>query len=775
MPAAHRSLVETRGRFASVPRPGLIVDRLCAQGCGSLHPGRKPTPLRGSTAVGDGVRLAAKGERFPRRDLQDTARSVDAKWSPLLPFGLVFTKVRSEVTLRLGIAVLLDTALLGTGLLFAGSAPKAEYRDSERKHWSLLQRTHPEVPAYSQKAGALWATNSDAPANLRDSVGAIDAFVLSRLEKEGLQAAAPAGRRTLIRRLYFDLIGLPPSPAEVADFLADKSPGAYPKLVEHLLGSPHYGERRALHWLDVVRFAESEGFEYDRHMPGAWRFRDYVIQSFNNDKPYDQFVREQLAGDEIDPDKNEYKIAAGFHRLGAVRRNAGNQEVSSSRNEVLTERTDIIGASFLGLTVGCARCHDHMFDAIRQKDYYRLQAFLAATQEHNLILATEERQADWKARTDEINAKVKALKEAVKKLPTDERQPTYDEVLRLEAALPGPLPTICSIQNDDEKRTEIHVLERGNYDSKGEAVGIRALGVLLPEGAPGLPPETSAPRTKLAEWITDPDHPLTARVMVNRIWQSHFGQGIVRTANDFGFNGDRPSHPELLDFLANEFVESGWSVKHMHRLIVLSHSYRQSSRSAHEGAGIAKDPENRFFWRYSRRRLQAEEIRDAMLAVSGRLNTKRGGKSILVPVEEGLVNLLYKPSQWKVAADTREHERRSVYLMAKRNLRVPFMEVFDQPTLQTSCYRRESSTHAPQALELLNGDLSNNLAVAFAERLRKEVGSNQVQQVERAYLLAAGRDATDKELELGVEFLKEQPLREFALAMFNLNSFLYVN
>ena len=674
------------------------------------------------------------------------------------------------MTLRLGI-----TALLGTALLSAVAAPRSEYRDSERKHWSLLERTQPRVPAFSAGAGEQWIRSSDSPQPLRDSVEAIDAFVLSRLNEEGLRPASPADRRVLIRRLYFDLIGLPPTPAEVADFLTDKSPGAYPKLVERLLASPHYGERWAQHWLDVVRFAESEGFEYDRHLPGAWRFRDYVIQSFNNDKPYDQFIREQLAGDEIDPGRNEYKIAAGFHRLGAVRRNAGNQEVAGSRNEVLTGRTDIIGAAFLGLTVGCARCHDHMFDPIRQKDYYRLQGFLAATREHNLVLAGEETQAAWKTKTEEINKKVKELKEKAKKLPTEERKPVYAEAARLEATLPEPLPTICSIENVDEKRTQIHVLERGNWDNKGDAVNIRALGVLLPEGAGELPPDTKNPRTKLADWIAGPDHPLTARVMVNRIWQYHFGQGIVRTANDFGFNGDRPSHPELLDFLANEFVDSGWSVKHMHRLIVLSQSYRQSSRSAHEATGIKKDPENRLLWRFSRRRLQAEEIRDAMLSVSGKLNTRRGGKSIIVPVEEGLVKLLYKPSQWKVAEDRSEHYRRSVYLMAKRNLRVPFMEVFDQPALQTSCYRRESSTHAPQALELLNGELSNELAAAFAERLESEVGSNKTQQVERAYLLAAGRDATEKELELGVEFLEEQPLREFALAMFNLNSFLYLN
>ena len=521
------------------------------------------------------------------------------------------------MTLRLGIA-----ALLGTALLLVAAAPRSEYRDSERKHWSLLERTQPHVPAFSAGTGEEWIRSPDSPQPLRDSVEAIDAFVLSRLNEEGLRPASPADRRTLIRRLYFDLIGLPPTPAEVADFLTDKSPGVYLKLVDRLLASPHYGERWAQHWLDVVRFAESEGFEYDSHLPGAWRFRDYVIQSFNNDKPYDQFIREQLAGDEIDPSRNEYKIAAGFHRLGAVRRNAGNQEVAGSRNEVLTGRTDIIGAAFLGLTVGCARCHDHMFDPIRQKDYYRLQGFLAATREHNLVLASEETQAAWKAKTEEIKKKVKELKEKAKKLSTEERKPVNAEAARLEATLPEPLPTICSIENVDEKRTQIHVLERGNWDNKGDAVNIRALGVLLPEGAGELPPDTKNPRTKLADWIAGPDHPLTARVMVNRIWQYHFGQGIVRTANDFGFNGDRPSHPELLDFLANEFVDSGWSVKHMHRLIVLSQSYRQSSRSAHEATGIKKDPENRLLWRFSRRRLQAEEIRDSMLAVAGKLNTR---------------------------------------------------------------------------------------------------------------------------------------------------------
>jgi hypothetical protein len=298
---------------------------------------------------------------------------------------------------------------------------------------------------------------------------------------------------------------------------------------------------------------------------------------------------------------------------------------------------------------------------------------------------------------------------------------------------------------------------------------------LLPDGSPALPADVRNPRTTLAQWLTAPDHPLTARVMANRIWTWRFGTGIVNTPNDFGFNGDAPSHPELLDYLASEFVKKGWSIKAMHRLMLTSSTYRQSFQSPNETLGLQKDPDNRLHWRFSRRRLEAEEIRDAMLAVAGTLNPALGGPSIMVPVEQELVDLLYKPSQWEVAEDPADHHRRSVYLIAKRNLRLPFMEVFDQPALLTSCARRETSTHAPQALELLNGDTSNALAQEFANRLQREVGSSPVQQVERAYLLAAARAPSAKELQLGVDFLKTQPLREFALTMFNLNAFLYVN
>lgn len=666
------------------------------------------------------------------------------------------------------IALVSGAVLLTTSILFAGAARvESEYRESERKFWSLQKRSQPAVPAFSDESEQTWVRNS------------VDAFVLKKLKEEGLRPAPETDRSTLIRRVTFDLTGLPPSPAEVADFVSDNSPDAYEKVVDRLLASGRYGERWGVRWLDVVRFAETEGFEYDREVHGSWRYRDYVIQSFNNDKPYDQFVREQIAGDEIGPDKEEMQIAAGFHRLGAVRRNAGNQEVASSRNEVLTERTDIIGAAFLGLTVGCARCHDHMFDPIRQKDYYRMQAFLAATQEYQIVVAPEEEQKYVEETTKRIDSEIKKLRGTTKGLEGDEKKAAQKkinaQIEELKAQIPKPLPAIASIKNDPEKRTPIHILERGNYDSKGEPVGMRPLGVLLPDGTPEFAEDIPNPRTRLANWLTDPEHPLTARVAVNRIWEFHFGNGIVNTPNDFGFMGDRPSHPELLDHLANTFVDGGWKMKPIHRMMVLSSTYRQSSMSPNEASASEKDPENRLLWKFNRRRLEAEELRDTMLAVAGKLNLEAGGKSIMIPVEQELVDSLYKPDQWQVAVDPEDHSRRSVYLIAKRNLRLPFMEVFDQPALMTTCAAREASTHAPQALELLNGRTSNQLAGDLAKRLVREVGTNPEQLTERAYLLAVGRMPTDDEKKLAVEFIENQPLKEFALAIFNLNSFLYVN
>jgi hypothetical protein len=653
--------------------------------------------------------------------------------------------------------LVIGTSLLASLLVASGLE---KYTPVERKHWSFQKRSHPEIPQFSDAEAKAWVR------------GPVDAFVLQRLRKEQLRPAPSADRATLLRRVYFDLTGLPPSPAEVRAFVNDKSPGAWETVVDRLLDDPRCGERWAQHWLDVVRFAETDGFEYDTHRNDAWRYRDYVIRSFQNDKPYDQFIREQLAGDEINPKHEEHRIASGFNRLGPLRKNAGNQEVASSRNEVLTEMTNVVGAAILGVTLGCARCHDHKFDPIRHTDYYRMQAFFAGTHETDVPLASEEEQAAWKTKVDAVQAEMKKLRASMKGLKGDARQSMEKRLKEMESQIPEPLPAIFSVSTDMEKRSPINVLARGDYQNKGEAVGMRPLGVLLPDGAPEL--KTDKPRAALADWILDPEHPLTARVVVNRIWQYHFGRGIVGTPNDFGRMGTRPSHPELLDYLANRFVENGWHWKPLHREILLSSTYRQSGVSPISAAAHEKDPENKLLWHFARRRLEAEEIRDAMLSVSGVLNEKQGGPSVIVPVDKELTNLLYKPSQWAVTPDAKEHDRRSIYLMAKRNLRLPFMEVFDSPDLQISCARREQSTHAPQALELLNGDLSNRLAASFADRLRKEAGPVKLKQVDLAYRLTTGRPPTVKERQIALAFLQQQPLQEFALAVLNLNKFLYV-
>ena len=642
----------------------------------------------------------------------------------------------------------------------------AEYSDGERSFWSFQPRQAAAAPAVDSD----WASSP------------VDAFVWSRLAAAGLRPAPEARRSELARRAYFDTTGLPPTPAELEAFVSDRSPGAWERLVDRLMSSPRWGERAAQRWLDVVRFAETEGFEYDRYLPGLWRYRDYVIESFNRDKPLDRFIAEQLAGDEMAADgpqshaDRELLAAAGFHRLGPVRRNAGNQEVASSRNEVLTERTDIVGTALLGLTVGCARCHDHMFDPIRQVDYYRLQAYFGASRETNLVFNSDSTIEDWQKATKEIATKMKSLRGEIKLAEGEERLRLQAEHDVLESQLPEPPPTLATVRNGSEDRNQVRLLDRGDHTKPLQPVDPRPLGVLLPEDAPTLPPDAEDPRSRLAGWITSPEHPLTARVAVNRIWQGYFGRGIVDTPNDFGAMGGRPSHPALLDFLANELVESGWSTKHVHRLILTSSAYRQASHNpAQEERGMQQDASNRLLWRGPRRRLGAEEVRDAMLAAAGELNLAYGGKSVMLPVEDALVDLLYDPTQWRVPADQAQHRRRSIYLIAKRNLRLPFMEVFDQPALLTSCARRESSTHAPQSLELLNGPISNELAARFAARLDREAGRDLDGIVSQAYLLAAGRPPTEDEALIARNFLADNSLREFALAMFNLNSFLYLN
>jgi hypothetical protein len=374
-----------------------------------------------------------------------------------------------------------------------------------------------------------------------------------------------------------------------------------------------------------------------------------------------------------------------------------------------------------------------------------------------------------------MQEKIKQIKQALETAEGEERLRMRAELAQMQRRLPPPLPTISSVHDEPGERTPIHVLKRGDPERKGKPVGMRVPSALVTARTPKLPPQTKTPRTLLAAWINDPDNSLTARVLVNRIWQYHFGQGIVSTPNDFGVNGSPPSHPELLDYLATEFLANGRRLKPLHRLILHSSTYRQASRSPDSPLGRRKDPDNRLLWHAPRRRLEAEEIRDAMLSVAGTLNPKAGGASVVLPVDPDLVELLYDPKQWTVTTGAAEHDRRSVYLLVKRNLHLPFLEVFDQPDAATSCPRRPSSTHALQALELLNGPTTHRLAGVFAQRLGREAGTDPARQIERAYLLATGRAPTAREKELAVKFLARQPLTEFAMAIFNLNAFLYVD
>ena len=661
-------------------------------------------------------------------------------------------------------------AILVAGATFAASvettvAPLGVYTPAERRHWAFQPRRDAKPPAFTDAAAKAWIRTP------------IDAFILAGLRKAGLAPSPAADRATLIRRVTYDLHGLPPTPEEVAAFVADKSPKAYENLIERLLASPRYGEQWARHWLDVVRFAESDGYEYDTHRPDAYRYRDYVMASIQEDKPYNEFIKEQIAGDEMEPRTDTLLVASGFNRLGPLRKNAGNQEVASSRTEVLTEMTNIVGGAILGVTVGCAGCHDHKFDPFRQSDYYRMQGFFAQTQSNDIIIASPEEQAAYKAKVAPLEAEMIKLRRSMRRASEEEKGKLLTRLEQIDEEMPLPLTAYYAVSNNPKEMTQIHMLARGDYRNKGPKVGMRPLGILLPEGQPELPLDTAKPRLHLANWLIDPANPLPSRVMVNRIWGYHFGRGIVSTPNDFGRMGTRPSHPELLDWLANQYISSGWKMKPLHRMILLSSAYRQSSKSPKEKLAMEKDAENKLLWKWNRRRLEAEEIRDSMLAVAGRLNPKANGPSVMVNIDPELIKDLKRPQYWQPTRDKSEHDRRTIYMIYKRNLILPFMQVFDSPDTLLSCARRDQSTHAPQALELMNGKLSNDLAKSFANRLASERQTSAA-RIERAFRLVAARPPNAKELALAKAYLDDPDpaaATEFALTLLNSNAFLYVN
>ncbi len=623
----------------------------------------------------------------------------------------------------------------------------------------------------------------------------IDRFIFARLKTEGLQPAPRAEKTALLRRVYFDLIGLPPAPAEIDAFVSDRAPDAYARVVDRLLASPRYGERWATMWLDLVRYAESDGYKADDYRPNAWRYRDYVIQSFNADKPYDRFVQEQLAGDELWPNLPEARIATGYLAHWIYEYNQ--RDAVGQRQTILNDITDTTADAFLGVGLQCARCHDHKFDPLLQKDYFRLQAFFSAV-EHNtdFPVATAEQRAAyaqklaaWEAKTADLRRQLevldapyrkKAEDESIKKFPPETRA-----ILEKPAAERSPfeqqIATLMWRQVDyawDEKRFASTVKEPAKSQrnallaqlKKHDAekpeplpaslavtdVGPIAPPVTIPKKAalgdiaPGyltlLDPEpariehvttpTTGRRAALAHWITQPDHPLTSRVIVNRLWQAHFGRGISANASDFGRLGQTPSHPELLDWLARSFVENGWSLKKLHRLIVTSETYQQSSASPIAAMASVKDPENRLLWRGSVRRLDAEQIRDAVLATTGELKLRGAGPS-----------------------DEMDAPVRTVYLKARRNRRDPALEVFDLPERFVSNAERNSTTTPTQALLMLNSRWAQERAGALAKRLRGEGGLDEPAMLDESYRLAFGRRATPTEQTQAREFLVQQATR----------------
>jgi len=678
---------------------------------------------------------------------------------------------------------------------------KPRFTSAQLKHWAYKPVVKPAVPIVKDRA---WVRTD------------VDAFILRDLEKNQLTPSNPADKVTLLRRATFDLTGLPPTPEETANFLADHSPKAFERVVDRLLSSPHYGEKWARHWLDLARYAESEGFKADETRPNAWRYRDFVIKSLNEDKPYDRFVQEQIAGDELWPENPDALVATAFNRHYPDESNARN--LMQRRQEILNDITDTVGSVFLATTIGCARCHDHKYDPVLQRDYYKLQAFFAATRAKDdfvLVSAAEQEQykqklAFWQEQTKELREQIQQMEAPIlksiyqdnfEKYPDDvrlaittppekrdtmqwlmyhksnwllssgmdedgngvrsrlkgEEKKKYEDLRTKLAAFdsikPKPLPIGSGITDVGREAPVHHLMAGGAYDAPREEIQPGFLTIINKEPATIVQPsdcQTTGRRTALAKWLTDPRNPLVARVMANRLWHYHFGRGIVGTPNDFGMMREPETNRELLDYLAVSFIEKGWSMKAMHRLIMLSSTYQQSSD--YNATAAAKDPDNQLWWRVQRQRLTGEEIRDAILSVSGELNTKMGGPSVFPEIPEGME----VRGGWKKNEDPQAKNRRSIYVFVRRNSRYPMFQAFDMPDTHESCGRRMNTTTAPQALELLNDKVVLRAAEAFASRVITASKPNPSDWLAMAYRLAYSRQASANELAIAADFLQKQ-------------------
>ena len=718
----------------------------------------------------------------------------------------------------------------------------------------------------------------------------VDRFLQAARKEAGVTAAPRADRLTLLRRAYLDLVGLPPTPDQIDAFLADTERGAWERLIDELLDSPHYGERWGRHWLDVARYADTDGFEQDYVRPNAWRYRDYVIAAFNDDKPYNQFLREQLAGDELDHVTDETRIATGFLRAGP-RVNFREKDNPERRHDYLDDVLATVGRGVLGMTVHCARCHDHKFDPILQKDYYSMQASIFGYVEIDYPLLDRDEADAYFAAMRDVDDRQQPLRDEVDAIETPYREELRAEMIRerfpenVQAAAfkpeaertPGeqllatqvltinpPRAQVAeALSPEDKARVDelnariaalederpptpamAHIVTDGDYRFAPDGPGDQVIGCpecrtppevdgtyLYEEGGPayeappnyflirgdpfspgspmspgfltaatyGDPPtelsrpdgRTSGRRLALAEWIASRDNPLTARVMANRIWHHHFGRGIVRTLDNLGRMGDTPTHPELLDWLAVEFMDRGWSIKEMHRLLMTSEAYRMASSFKHEASADA-DPENNLLWHYRGQRLEAEILRDAIMTVSGGIDLTVGGPAVFPHIPSDILfqsdgkgfwcgnppagQRITAPSTgfWCEEPDRPEVWRRSVYVFRRRSLGFPFFDTFDLPDQNQTAAARNVSTVSTQALTLMNNPFVLNQAELFAQRLEREAPGDLDAQIDLAYLIALTRQPTDAEREVARGLATEQSLVDFTHVMMNLNEFLYL-
>lgn len=816
------------------------------------------------------------------------------------------SRSKSSCSVKSRVAVAFAAAAV-TGLAAADDPPadlathERPFTAAEREHWAFQPIGRPGIPDVQDRD---WVRTP------------IDAFVLAKLEQAGLTPAPPTAGRTLLRRVFLDLVGLPPTPDEQRRFLDDferNGSSALARLVDDQLARPQHGERWARHWLDVARYAESNGYERDGAKPNAWRYRDYVIDSFNRDKPFDRFLIEQLAGDELDGSNAESQIATTFLRLGTW-----DDEPADFLPDRYEQLDDVLGTTataFLGITLRCARCHYHKFEPFSQVDYHRMLAVfeplkrpetvVSAThrKEHDPHVGTEPVLAAYREASAKCDAEVAEIQRTVDALKLTIRDrlfaaapaardssspPRSHESARAEPShdrvKPEPKPqprrtslapdAIAAFQADPDKRTdeqkqlvkkhtekleqEIRDAATPEEESQREMAEKRLAAVnatrppepprahiwqedspeapttrllrrgdprsplaVVPPGVPSIfafaptaPPKPTAKstgrRTWLANWLTRDDSAapgLVARVFVNRIWQHHFGDGLVASENDFGVMGERPSHPELLDWLAAEFIASGWSMKHMHRLIIASSTYQQRSAGmrpadaagAHPAGATAVrsiDTSNRLLAHFAQRRLSAEAVRDSMLAISGQLNLEMAGVSVYPRLPRAVLEGQSRPGEGWGKSDDRKASRRSIYIFVKRVLAVPELEILDAPDNTSSCEQRAVSTVAPQALTFLNGEFANEQARHFAARLLREFPSERASQVSRGFELALCRPPRPAELHAAMSFLDAQQrliesearaanqtpndaaqraMAAFCLVLFNANEFVYVD